>query len=52
MDKQQEFNNITTEMAELYKAKNHDYGDAFGQTFAELGIISAITRISDKITSY
>lgn len=48
MDKQQEFKNITTEMSELYNAKNHDYGDAFGQTFAELGIISAITRISDK----
>ncbi|PNL90854.1 DUF1599 domain-containing protein [Aerococcus viridans] len=48
MDKQREFNNIITEMSELYSAKNHDYGDAFGQTFAELGIISAITRISDK----
>ena len=48
MDKQQEFKNITTKMSELYIAKNHDYGDAFGQTFAELGIISAITRISDK----
>lgn len=48
MDKQQEFNNIITEMSELYSKKNHDYGDAFGQTFAELGIISAITRISDK----
>ena len=48
MDKQQEFKNITTKMSELYNAKNHDYGDAFGQTFAELGVISAITRISDK----
>ena len=48
MDKQKEFKNITTEMSELYSKKNHDYGDAFGQTFAELGIISAITRISDK----
>lgn len=48
MDKQQEFKNITTEMVELYEKKNHDYGDAFGQTFAELGIISAVTRISDK----
>lgn len=52
MDKQQEFKNITTEMSELYKAKNHDYGDAFGQTFAELGIISAITRISDKTNRF
>lgn len=48
MDKQQKFKNITTKMSELYSKKNHDYGDAFGQTFAELGIISAITRISDK----
>lgn len=48
MDKQQEFKNITTKMSELYNAKNHDYGDAFGQTFAELGIISAITCISYK----
>ena len=48
MDKQAKFKAITTEMSELYSAKNHDYGDAFGQTFAELGIISAITRISDK----
>lgn len=48
MDKQQEFKNITTEMSELYSKKNHDYGDAFGQTFAELGIISAVTHISDE----
>ena len=48
MDKQARFKAITTNMSELYNAKNHDYGDAFGQTFAELGIISAITRISDK----
>ncbi|MGH2116649.1 DUF1599 domain-containing protein [Aerococcus sp. L_32] len=48
MDKQANFKAITTEMSELYSKKNHDYGDAFGQTFAELGIISAITRISDK----
>lgn len=48
MDKQQEFKNITSKMSELYSKKNHDYGDAFGQTFAELGVISAITRISDK----
>ena len=48
MDKQAKFKAITTEMSELYSKKNHDYGDAFSQTFAELGVISAITRISDK----
>lgn len=33
---------------ETYEKKNHDYGDSFGETFNKLGIISAITRISDK----
>lgn len=40
--------NITKQLNEIYEAKNHDYGDAFGQTFRELGIISAVTRITDK----
>lgn len=33
----------------LYKIKNHDYGDSFGETFDKLGIISAVTRITDKV---
>lgn len=33
----------------VYKAKNHDYGDSFGDTFKKLGIISAVTRLSDKM---
>lgn len=32
----------------LYASKNADYGNAFGDTFKELGIVSAITRITDK----
>lgn len=32
----------------LYAAKNADYGNAFGDTYAELGIVSAVTRITDK----
>lgn len=31
-----------------YEAKNTAYGDAFGKTFNELGIISALTRMTDK----
>lgn len=42
------FKDITDEMLKTYVAKNHDYGDSFGQTYHELGIISAITRIRDK----
>ncbi|HSH51625.1 MAG TPA: nucleotide modification associated domain-containing protein, partial [Bacteroidales bacterium] len=32
----------------IYQAKNNDYGDSFGETFKKLGIISAVTRITDK----
>ena len=35
-------------LSDLYERKNADYGNSFGDTFADLGIISAITRISDK----
>lgn len=33
---------------EVYLKKNQDYDDSFGKTYKSLGIISAITRISDK----
>lgn len=33
----------------MYTRKNHDYGDSFGETFKKLGLISAVTRISDKV---
>ena len=39
---------ITKQLNEIYIAKNTDYGDAFGDTFKKLGIISAVTRIADK----
>ena len=32
----------------LYEIKNNAYGDSFGETYKKLGIISAVTRISDK----
>lgn len=32
----------------IYSQKNKAYGNSFGETFEKLGIISAITRISDK----
>lgn len=40
---------ICDELNKIYKAKNHDYGDSFGETYKKLGIISAITRITDKV---
>lgn len=40
---------ITKELNAVYVAKNSDYGDAFGETYKKLGIISAVTRITDKV---
>ena len=46
--KAQRHSEITNELKEIYQSKNADYGDAFGETFQKLGIVSAVTRISDK----
>lgn len=40
---------ICQKLNAVYKAKNHDYGDSFGDTYKKLGIISAMTRLSDKM---
>lgn len=40
---------ICKKLNSVYKAKNHDYGDSFGDTYKKLGIISAVTRLSDKM---
>lgn len=39
---------ICTTLNEIYLKKNTDYGDSFRNTYKKLGIISAVTRISDK----
>ena len=43
------FRDITEEMNALYERKNHDYGNSFSETFRKLGIISAATRMLDKM---
>lgn len=48
MDKILEHEKICKELNEIYAKKNADYGNSFGDTFQRLGLISAITRISDK----
>jgi hypothetical protein len=44
----EKFNQIAQELCDLYKRKNEAYGNSFGDTFQKLGVISAVTRISDK----
>jgi len=48
MNKIQRHLEIVTALNQLYTSKNSDYGDSFGETYHKLGIISALTRISDK----
>lgn len=47
-DKVAIFREITGRMADVYEAKNHDYGDSFGEGFAEFGLVSSVIRLGDK----
>lgn len=48
MNRVQMHEGICQKLNKIYEQKNHDYGNSFGDTFDKLGVISAITRISDK----
>ena len=47
--KVKEFLLISREMADLYAAKNWDYGDSFGKSFAEWGMTMPCIRLKDKL---
>lgn len=40
---------ICEKLNKIYEKKNHDYGDSFEETYNELGIISCVTRMNDKM---
>lgn len=46
--KENKFNKVLTEMETTYNEKNRMYGDSFGKSVEKYGMISALTRISDK----
>ena len=48
MNNVEHFKKIATELSELYEVKDRAYGSSFADTYKKLGIISAVTRISDK----
>lgn len=48
MNNVKHFKKIATELGDLYEKKNRCYGNSFSDTYKKLGIISAVTRISDK----
>ena len=48
MSKLDLYTEILGDMRQTYVAKNKDYGDSFGISIEKYGLISALTRISDK----
>lgn len=51
-DNVQQFMDITTNMAKTYAAKNHDYGNSFGQSLDEEGLAASRIRMGDKWNRY
>lgn len=49
MEKYTTHANICSELTELYKRKNHDYGDSFGKGFHEYGMVMPVIRLEDKL---
>lgn len=47
-DNVKSFKTIYNELFRLYERKNEDYGNSFCDTYQKLGLISAVTRISDQ----
>ncbi len=43
------FEAITAKMLDTYKAKNHDYGNAFSEMYDELGINYGYCKIREKV---
>ena len=48
VNKSDRFKAITDIMASVYRSKNADYGDSFGESFKDFGMLSSVIRIGDK----
>ena len=44
--------NICGELAELYRKKNHDYGESFHKSFLKWGWPMAAIRLEDKLNRF
>ena len=40
---------VCAELNRIYKAKQNDYGDSFGKSIEEWGLIAAVIRMDDKM---
>ena len=48
MTRVEKFKQLAEEITSLYEKKDAAYGGSFSDTYNKLGVISAVTRISDK----
>jgi len=48
MNQYEQHKQICDKLNETYIQKNKAYGNSFSDTFEKLGLISAVTRITDK----
>ncbi|WLT41083.1 DUF1599 domain-containing protein [Paramuribaculum intestinale] len=42
------FKNTVSKMTDIFIAKNHDYGNSFGETVRELGVVAGFAPIMHK----
>lgn len=49
IDKVKRFREIVNAMADLYEAKNSNYGDSFGKLFHDLGPTSGLVPLHNKL---
>lgn len=47
--KAKRFREIANELADLYSKKNKNYGDSFGQLYRDLGPISGLVPLHNKL---
>ena len=49
MNRIENYKKLQANMLQTFVDKDSDYGDSFGKTFEKYGIVSALTRMSDKM---
>lgn len=52
MDKVEHHKLICTSLNTLYAEKNKDYGDSFGKSYKEYGMVMAAIRLEDKLNRF
>lgn len=52
MNKVDKHKQICAELNELYKTKNKDYGDSFGKSYKEYGLVMPAIRLEDKLNRF